>query len=110
MFNLFTTRSGRTAPLVLRAAEPVLGDEAFDEHVWCWQFHLSALDAALHRAEAVDRARERVRVQALWDAMDAEETWVILDELDMLNARGVLVDHLFFEQWQASRMDGYVGD
>ncbi|PZR35517.1 hypothetical protein [Caulobacter segnis] len=113
MFKLITNLTAcpaRRAPLVLSAAEPVLGYDEFDEHVWAWQVHLSDLERAGHMAEAEDRDRERARVQALWDAMDAEEAWAIMDELDMLNARGVLVDHLFFEQWQRSRMQGYVGD
>lgn len=113
MFNLISTfkaRPARSAPLVLRGAEPVLCEDEFDEHVWGWQVHLSDLERPGHMVEAEDRAREQARVQALWDAMSAEEAWAIMDELDMLNARGVLVDHLFFEQWQRIRMEGYVGD
>ncbi|KQV54684.1 hypothetical protein [Caulobacter sp. Root343] len=113
MFNLFTAfnaRIARLAPLASCAAEPVLGQDDFDEHVWTRQAHLSELERAEHLAEAAKRQSEQARIQAIWDALEDEGRWTILETLDRLNARGGLEDHMFFDQWLASRMDGYVGD
>jgi len=121
MFKLIsklTARPARRVPLVLSAAVPVLGDRAFDHHVWAWQDHFETRYLAEHWAEeeaaqltqAFEDRRDAQKAQAIWDTMEDEERDEVLFQLDRLNTGGRLADHMFFDQWLAIRRRGVVRD
>ncbi|MDR6530291.1 hypothetical protein J2800_001027 [Caulobacter rhizosphaerae] len=77
------------------------------EHVEAYYERLDRLEAERERAEAAGR---KAAVAAKWAAMDADEQAPILDHYTQLNLEGRLEDGVYYDQWLAVAMAGYVGD
>jgi len=109
MFNFIHSISANLFPRAVIATAPafVLRDEAFDWHVEHFHDHAYRCE---HDLWAAEQAAERAEIQREWDAMSSGEQAEIWDDYCDRNARGVLEDGRYFEQWMREYMKGYVGD
>ena len=108
MFDLINTMVGWFRKPA-RVVQTRLG-EAADDHVHAYWDHLDELDWSEGRAEQeAEEAARAARAQA-WAKLPDEERDAIIAWCDDLNAQGRLVDHTYYDQWLALRMEGYVGD
>jgi len=77
------------------------------EHIEDYWNELSYQQHLIDQAEA---AAEHEATAAAWDALSDDERHAEIAWCDELNAQGRLLDHRFYDQWLALRMEGYVGD
>ncbi len=108
MFDLINTVMGlfrKTGP----DARTRLG-EAADNHVHAYWDHLDERLWAEGRAEFEAEEAARAARDEAWAKLPDEERDAVIAWCDGLNAQGRLVDHPFYDQWLALRMEGYVGD
>ncbi|GGL35843.1 hypothetical protein [Caulobacter rhizosphaerae] len=94
MFKLIKTLVFGSRPA--KATTIRVGEDLFDDHVMAYWDHLDEAEWAQGRAE--------------WNALPDAERDAVIAWCDDRNAEGRLVDHRFYDQWLALRMEGYVGD
>jgi hypothetical protein len=77
------------------------------EHIEDYWNHLSYQQHLIDLAKA---AAAREAAATAWEALSDDERQAEIAWCDHLDAQGQLLDHRFYDQWLALRMEGYVGD